>query len=186
MERSDCSATVWTGIWRKLRIGFLDKEAQGSFYRWCLTSSVLVELMVLMLKFNCSINRVLEHREHREGVFLVTVSVERRKLSNDSLNVISRDWTQGLGSWSSVFLWLNFQKFPHHMGQGLTPKAYICSWLWTVQVDFLCACLYGNKTGSWLFLLTGSNRGSTAFVDRCVTTRPDAAVAPATEQDKQL
>lgn len=80
------------GIWRKLRIGFLDKETQGSFYRWCLTSSVLVELIVLMLKFNCSINHVLEHQEHCEGVFLVAISVERRKLHNDYLNaVISRD-----------------------------------------------------------------------------------------------
>lgn len=31
-----------------------------------------------------------------------------------------------------------------------------------------------------------ANRGSTAFVDSCVTTKPDAVVAPATEQDKQL
>jgi len=71
------------GIWRKLRTGFLDRETQGSFYRWWLTSCVLVELVVLMLKFNCSINHVLEQQECCEGVFLVTISVERRKLNSN-------------------------------------------------------------------------------------------------------
>lgn len=58
------------------------RRHEGVFYRWWLPSCVLVELIVLMMRFNCSINHVLEHQEHCEGVFLVTISVERRKLNN--------------------------------------------------------------------------------------------------------
>lgn len=57
-------------------------DTREFFYRWWLPSCVLVELIVLMMRFNCSINHVLEHQEHCEGVFLVTISVERRKLNN--------------------------------------------------------------------------------------------------------
>lgn len=79
MEGSDSGAVV----------GWSFGEGQGwdprvgRRWEFCIDDGWIAELIVLMLKFNCSINHVPEHQEPCEGVCLVTISAEGSKLNND-------------------------------------------------------------------------------------------------------